>query len=68
MFMYQLLVVMSLTFKVYKASLIFTFIFTINNIFVTVLVVGGCHGVYRFDSKVMESIVFPSFCHSGLFH
>ena len=48
MFMWQLLVIMSLTFKVYKVSLIFTFIFTINNIFVIVLVIGGVMGVYRF--------------------
>ena len=44
MFMCQLLVVMSLTFKVCKVSLIFTSISTINNIFVIVSLVGGCHG------------------------
>ena len=48
MFMWQLLVIMSLTFKVYKVSLIFTIIFTINNIFVIVLVIGGVMEVYRF--------------------
>ena len=41
MLMCQLLVVMSLTLKTYKVSLIFTSIFTINNNFVIVLVVGG---------------------------
>ena len=48
MFMCQLVVVMSLTFKAHKVSLIFTSIFTINNIFVIVLVVGGVMGVHRF--------------------
>ena len=75
MFMYQLLVVMLLTFKTCKVSLIFTFIFTINNKIVIVLVVGGCHGVYRFHGKDMAThshrlngIVFPLFCYSGSFH
>ena len=42
--MYQLLVVISLISKVCKASLIFTFISIINNLFVLVVVVGGVMG------------------------
>ena len=44
MFMCQLLMVMSLIFKACKVSLISTSIFTINNIFVIVLVIGGVIG------------------------
>ena len=75
MFMYLLLVVMQQIFKVCKASLIFTFISTINNMFQVKLMVGGVMGVYNFHQKDiathahhLNQFVFPLFLYSGSFH
>ena len=38
-------IIIIMTFKVYKGLLIFIFISTINNNFIIVLMVAGCHGV-----------------------